>query len=356
LIGSSVALDGHRDLECGKSKWEVTINPREIALSVILVFVLVAVPLPSGGQQPAKLYRIGWLGGVAPTTPEFERLSGAFREGLREHGYIEGQNLVIERRWTGGQIERSSSLAAELVNLKVELIVAVGNPRARAAKEATSAIPIVMVYVLDPIEAGLVASLARPGGNVTGVTMDAGLEIVGKHLELLKEAVPKVSRVAVLLNPVTPLNAAQVRETQAAARVLGVTLQFYEVRDPNEFDGAFAAMTKARVGALLVMPHPFIYVQARRIADLAAKSRLPAVYPFREAVEAGGLMAYAANAPDMFRRAAVYVDKILKGTKPGDLPVEQPTKFELVINLKTAKALGLTIPRSLLLRADEVIR
>lgn len=185
--------------------------------------------------------------------------------------------------------------------------------------------------------------------------MDAGLEIVGKHLELLKEAVPKVSRVAVLSNPVIPLNAAILRETQAAAQALGVALQFYEVRDPNEFDGAFATMTKARAGALLVLTNSFIYVHARRIADLAAQSRLPAVYPFREAVEAGGLMAYAANAPDMFRRAATYVDKIFKGAKPGDLPVEQPTKLDMIINLKTAKTLGLTIPPSLLMRADEVI-
>jgi putative ABC transport system substrate-binding protein len=185
--------------------------------------------------------------------------------------------------------------------------------------------------------------------------MDAGLEIVGKHLELLKEAVPTLSRVAVLSNPVIPLNAAMLRETQAAAQALGVTLQVYDVRDPAEFTGAFAAMTKARAEALLVLTNSFIYVHVRRIADLAAKSRLPAVYPFREAVEAGGLMAYATNAPDMFRHAATYVDKILKGAKPGDLPVEQPTKLDLLINLKTAKALGLTIPPSLLMRADEVI-
>ncbi len=323
---------------------------------VALAMATAAAPLTAEAQQPAKLYRIGWLGGVPPTTPEYDRLWGAFKEGFRERGYIEGQNFVLERRWTGGQLERSPSLAAELVSLKVDLIVAVGNQRARAAKQATSAIPIVIVYVLNPVEDGLVASLARPGDNVTGVTMGAGLEIVGKHLELLKETVPRLSRVAVLFNPVAALKAAYLRETQAAAQALGVTLQFYEVGDPNEFDGAFAAMTKARAGALLVLPHPFLYVHARRIADLAAKSRLPAVYPFRESVEAGGLMAYAANAPDMFRRAAIYVDKILKGAKPADLPVEQPTKFELVINLKTAKALGLTIPQSVLIRADEVIQ
>jgi putative ABC transport system substrate-binding protein len=193
----------------------------------------------------------------------------------------------------GGQTERSPYLAAELVGLKVDLLVTVGNARSRAAKETTSAIPIVMVYVLDPVKEGLVASLAQPGGNVTGVTMVAGLEIVGKHLELLKETVPRVSRVAVLFNPVSSLTAAYLRETQAAARVLGVKLQFYEVQDPKEFESAFAAMTKSRAGALLVLPHLFVYVHARRIADLATKSRLPAVYPFRESVEVGGLMAYA---------------------------------------------------------------
>jgi putative ABC transport system substrate-binding protein len=332
-------------------------GPRSLpGIIALFVLSLLTTPLAADGQQPVKLYRIGWLGGVAPTTPEFKLLSGAFGEGLREHGYIEGQNLVIERRWTGGQIERSPSLAAELVSLKVDLIVAVGNARARAAKQATSVIPIVMVYVIDPVNEGLVASLAQPGANVTGVTMDAGLEVLGKHLELLKEAAPKVSRVAILYSPDSPNTPAFLRETQAASRGLGVRLQFYEVRDPKEFDSAFAAMTKARAGALLVLPHPFIYVHARRIADLAAKSRLPAVYPFREAVEAGGLMAYAANAPDMFRRAGAYVDKILKGAKPADLPVEQPTKFELVININTAKALGLKVPQSVLIRADEVIQ
>ena len=337
------------------SNCELRIGSPAIIAGGVVIFLL-AAPVPSSGQQPAKVYRIGCLGGSAPATPEFERLWGPFREGLRERGYIEGQNFLIEYRWTGGQVERSLSLAAELVSLKVDLIVAAGNPRALAAKQATSAIPIVMVYVLDPVKAGLVASLARPGGNVTGVTMDAGLEIVGKHLQLLKEAVPTVSRVAVLSNPVHLVSAAILRETQAAAKALGVTPQFYEVRDPTELDGTFAAMTKARADALLVLPHPFIYVHARRIAALAAQSRLPAMYAFRETVEAGGLMAYAVNVPDMFRRAATYVDKILKGAKPADLPVERPTKFELVINLKTAKALGLTIPQSVLIRADEVIQ
>jgi len=314
-----------------------------------------AAPLAAEAQPAAKVYRIGSLGNAAPTAPQAIPLWEAFVEGLRERGYVEGQNFVMEYRWTEGRLERSPSLATELVGLKVDLIVAVGTAGARAAKQATGAIPIVMVYVVDPVVAGLVDSLARPGGNLTGVAFGAGLAIVSKHLELLKAAIPKVSRVAVLSDPAHPLDAGYRREAQAAAGVLGVSLQFYEVRDPNELEGAFTGMTKARAGALLGLTQPFAFVHARRIADLAVKSRLPAVFAFRESVEAGGLMAYAANAPDMFRRAATYVDKILKGAKPGDLPVEQPTKFELVINLRTAKALGLTIPPSLLLRADQII-
>jgi len=325
-------------------------------LRVILAFGFVTAPLAVDAQRPAKVYRIGILGNAPPTTPAVARLYEAFAEGLRERGYMEGENLVIERRWAEGRVERFPSHAAELVSLRVALILAVSTPGARAAKQATSAVPIVMAYVSDPVEAGIVASLARPGGNVTGLAFVAGREIVGKHLELLKEAVPKVSRVAVLSYPASASYGLYLSETQAAARVLGVTLQFYEAQDPDELEGAFTAMTKARAGALLVLPHPFTFFHARRIADLAAKSRLPAVYPFRESVEVGGLMAYAANAPDMFRRAATYVDKILKGAKPADLPIEQPTKFELVINLKTAKALGIAIPQSILIRADEVIR
>jgi len=321
---------------------------------VFLALSLLAVPSTAAAQQPGKVYRIGVLSNAPPTTPEVSRLWGAFRQGLRERGWVEGQNVVIERRLSEGQVERLPSLAAELVSLKADIIVAVGNAGARAAKQATSAIPIVMVYALDPVADGLVASLARPGGNITGVTFVVGPEIVGKHLELLKEAVPKVSRVAVLLHP--DRRAILLGETQAAAQALAVKLQPLEVRSPDELEGAFAAMTRERASGLLVLPHPLFYVHTRRIADLAAKSRLPAMFPFRESVEAGGLMAYATSAPDMFHRAATYVDKILKGAKPADLPVEQPTRFELVINLKTAKALGLTIPQSVLIRADQVIQ
>ncbi len=333
---------------------------------VTLALALLAAPVPSPGQQPAKVYRIGFLGGsmFAPTEdthPQKCPITGgpnwqAWVAGLRERGYIPGQDLVIECRWDGGRYERAPALAAELVGLKVDLILATSYPRARAAKEATSTIPIVMVYVAEPVASGLVASLAHPGGNVTGVSYTAGPEIAGKHLQLLKEAVPKLSRVAVLLYPDYPLTAAFLREAQAAARALGLTLQSYEVRAPEEFEAAFTAMTKARADGLVVQMHPIVFAHPRQITELAALSRLPAVYPYRDLVEAGGLMAYEANAPAMFRRAPMYVDKILKGANPGDLPVERPTKFDLIINLKTAKALGLTIPQSLLSRADEVIQ
>jgi putative ABC transport system substrate-binding protein len=275
-------------------------------------------------------------------------------EGLREYGYVPGQNLLIECRLTEGRLERAPALAAELVSLKPDLLVAYATPNVRAAMQATNTIPILMAAVVDPVGRGLVASLAHPGGNVTGLTDTVGPEILGKHLQLLKEAVPKVSRVAVLAyGPPEPIFR---REEEAAARALNVTLQFYGVQDPTEFAGAFTAMTKAKAEALLVQPHSVISSHLQRIADLAAQSRLPAVYPDREAVDGGGLMAYAVNGPEMRRRLGGYVDKILHGAKPGELPVEQPTKFELLINLTTAKALGLTIPQSLLNRADEVIQ
>ncbi len=254
---------------------------RIIALPVAIALAILATPLAAGVQHAAKVYRIGILGNAPPTIPGVASLYEALAEGLRERGYIEGQNLVIERRWAEGRIERFPSFAAELVSLRVDLILAVSTPGARAAKQATSAIPIVMVYVSDPIETGIVDSLARPGGNITGVAFVAGREIVGKYLELLKEAVPKVSRVAVLYDPAPAYYAGYLSETQAAARVLGLTPQFYEAQDPEEFEGAFTAMTKARAGALVVLPHPFTFVQARRIAELAARSRLPSVFGFR---------------------------------------------------------------------------
>ena len=333
------------------------------ALSVILA--LLAAPVPSHGQQPGKIYRTGFLGSGPPasadTTPQHCPIKGgrnwqAFVEGLREHGYIPGQNLVIECRWTEGREERAPALAAELVSLKPDLIVAVASANTLATKQATSTIPIVMVNVPDPVERGLVASLGHPGGNITGLTYTAGVEIVGKHLQLLKEVVPRVSRVAVLRYLSVLPSPSYRREMEAAARGLGLTLQFYDVQAPEELEGAFAAMTKARAEALFVVPSPFLSLHRRRIVDLAAQTRLPAMYPGREYVEAEGLMAYAVDEPATFRRLGFYVDKILNRANPAALPVDQPTKFELLIGLKTAKTLGLTIPQSLLLRADEVIQ
>jgi len=322
---------------------------------VALALSMSAVPLVADAQQPGKVVRIGVLANTPPTTPEVARNWEAFRHGLGEYGWVEGQNLVIEYRWAEGQAQRFPALAAEVVSLKPDLIVAATTLGVQAAKQATSTIPIVMIYVTEPVGAGLVASLAHPGGNITGPLFNVGRDIVGKHLQLLKEAVPTLARVGVIMYP-DSYSAAYLRAAQGAAPMLGVTLHVVEVQRPTELEGAFAAMTRERAGAFLVLPHPFTFTHAGRIVALAAQSQLPAVYPYRESVEAGGLMAYGANAPDMFRHAATYVDKILKGTKPADLPVEQPTKFELVINLKTAKALGLTIPQSVLIRADEVIQ
>jgi putative ABC transport system substrate-binding protein len=268
---------------------------------------------------------------------------------------VEGQNIAIEYRWAEGEYGRLPTLAPELVRLNVDIIVAAPTVAIQAAQQATGMIPIVMALANDPVGSGFVASLARPGGNVTGLSLFSP-ELSGKRLELLKETIPKLSRVAVLWNPSNPSVPPLLRETEAAAHALRLRLQLLEVRGPTEIDRAFSAIARDRAGALLVLPDPTAVDQQKRILDLAAKSRLPAMYWSRELVEAGGLMAYGANAPDMFRRAATYVDKILKGAKPADLPVEQPTRFELAINLKTAKALGLTFPPSILVRADQVIQ
>jgi putative ABC transport system substrate-binding protein len=278
----------------------------------------------------------------------------AFRQGLRELGYVEGRSIAIEYRWGEGKYEQLPKLAAELVHLKMDVIVAMNAPAAEAAKQATKQTPIVIAVLVDPVTAGLVASLAHPDGNITGLSMISP-ELVGKQLELLKEVVPKISRVAVLGNPANPGTAPQLRAAKGAAQALGLRLQLVEARGPSEIDRAFAAMTRERAEAVLVLVDAMFGAQRERIAGLAAKSRLPAVSGIARHAEAGDLMAYGANRVDVYRRAAMYVDKILKGAKPGDLPIERPTKFELVINLKTAKALGLTIPPSLLLRADQVI-
>jgi putative ABC transport system substrate-binding protein len=314
---------------------------------------LLAAPLAAEAQPAGKVPRIGFLS----TTSSSDRpaLVDAFRQRLRELGWVEGQNVVIDYRYAEDRVDRLRDLAAELVRLKVDVIVSLGTQGVTAAKNATETIPIVMIAVRDPVGIGLIASLPRPGGNVTGVSGYAGLEIVARQLELLKETVPKIRRVAILSNPTNAYHQLAIREANVAARSLGVQLQVLEARGLNEFDGAFAAMAKERVGALLVLSDTLFSSHRTRLADLAARSRLPAAYGVRESVEAGGLMSYGPSFLDLHRRSATYVDKILKGAKPADLPVEQPTKFELIINLKTAKALGLTIPQSLLQRADQVI-
>jgi putative tryptophan/tyrosine transport system substrate-binding protein len=311
---------------------------------------LLAAPLAAKAQQAGRVYRVGYLStGALP--PE------AFLQGLRDLGYVEGRNVVIDYRSAEGKPERLPALAAELVALKVDVIVAPNTPAALAAKQATRTLPIVFIGVGEPVTSGIVTSLARPGGNVTGLSI-VSPELVGKWLELLKQAVPGVSRVAALWQPGAMDERTEkdmFKGAEVAARALGVRLHFVEARGPEDFDRAFSDMTRARAGALTVRPAPMFVSERRRLVDLAAKNRLPTVYPWREFVEAGGLMAYGPNLADLFRRGATYVDKILKGTKPGDLPVEQPPKFDLVINLKTAKALGPQIPQSLLQRADQVI-
>ncbi len=323
---------------------------------LLVALALGLLAAPTAAAQPPRMPRIGYLEAYSPSAGALRLES--FRQGLRELGYVEGQNVAIEYRDAAGDTERLSQFAAELVRLRVDVIVTLATPGALAARRATNAIPIVVVAMADPVRDGLVASLARPGGNITGSTF-LGPELVPKRLELLKEAVPGASRVAVLWHPEVYSERTMtdmLKETEGAARTLGVQLQALGARGPNDFAGAFAAMRRGRADALIVFPSPMFYYEHRRIVDLAAKARLPAVYPWREGVDAGGLMGYGASIPDLFRRAATYVDKILKGTKPADLPVEQPTRFELVVNLKTAKALGLTFPQTILVRADQVIQ
>jgi putative ABC transport system substrate-binding protein len=304
-------------------------------------------------QQPKKVPRIGFLN-ATPASSIAARIK-AFREGLRELGYVEGQNITIEYRYVEGKPDQLPALAAELVRLKVDVIVTGGQVSTRAAKEATVTIPIVMAQDSDPVGSGFVASLARPGGNITGLAT-LYPEISGKQLELLKEIVPKLSRVAVLGNSTTPGNAQSLKETELAAGAFGVQLQYPDVRGPKDIETAFRAASKGRADAVLVLSSPVFLSQRTQLAELAVKNRLPAIYGRLEYVEDGGLMTYGASFTDLFRRAAVYVDKILKGTKPSELPVEQPMKFEFIINLKAAKQIGLTIPPNVLARADRVIR
>ena len=333
-------------------------KPRAVLILGLALGLLLAAPFAAGAQQPARVARIGWLLTGSLESPETRLLRDAFREGLRERGYVEGQNIVIEYRSADGKIERFPGLASELVRLKVDVIVAANSPAARAAQQATTTIPVVVPVMADPVGDGLVASLAQPRGNITGLAF-LGPELVPKRLELLKEAVPKVSRVAALWHAggySEPTTRDMVKRTEAAARTLGVQLQLVGVRGPDELDRAFSTMTRERADALIVFPSPMLFNERRRIVDLALQHRLASISVGSQFVELGGLIAYGPSIPDLVRRAATYVDKILKGAKPADLPVEQPTKFELAINLKTAKALGLKIPESLLLRADEVIQ
>ena len=316
-------------------------------------FGLLAAPLAADARNSAKAVRIGWLGLASPG-PEVLRIVDAFKQGLRQLGYVEGQNVAFEYRWANGQSERLPDLAAELVLVKVDLIASASTLGVLAAKQATSTTPIIFLGA-DSNALGLGSRLARPGGNITGVTLVAGPEIGGKYLELLKEAVPKISRAALLVRPENSSHALVLKEIEAAARSSKIQLQPVRARTPDELDTAFSAMARARANALIVLADPIFFLHRQRLADLAAKNRLPAMYGLTEHAEAGGLMAYSANFAEVARRAATHVDKILKGAKPGDLPIEQPTMFELVINLKTAKALGLTIPPSVLQRADQVI-
>ena len=322
-------------------------------LATAVILLLLAAPLAADAQPTGKVYRIGLI--LTATPNEAGHLVKALDEGLRELGYVEGRNVVFERRFAEGRQERLPALAAELVQLKVDVLVTGSNPVIAAVKKVTATIPVVMAVSRDPVGVGFIASLARPGGNITGLANDPTPDIIGKNLELLKEAAPRVSRVAFLWNPVPPGAGTYKNAVESAARNLGVTFQSVEVRGRNEFEGAFAAMARERANGVVVASDPVIFGPRSQVVLLAARSRLPAVYPQREFAEAGGLISYGPNLADQFRRAAIYVDKILKGARPGDLAVEQARKFELVINVKTAKALGLTIPPALLLRADHII-
>jgi putative ABC transport system substrate-binding protein len=314
----------------------------------VLITSFFAALLAADAQQPVKVSRIGYLGG-SPSSPLLE----PFRQGLRDLGWIEGQNIAIEYRWTEGRAERFPEIVAELVRLNVDVIYTQGsNAAALVAKQATGTIPIVFTTPADPLAVGLVPSLARPGGNVTG--LGGGADSL-KRLDLLKEVVPKITRLAILWNPANPSNQASLKETEEAAKTSGVTLQALAVREPADLDGAFSAMTRERADALLLFGDPLFFVQRAQIVELAAKHRVATMYNRAEYVKAGGLLAYATDDIEQERRAAVYVDKILRGTKPGDLPVERPTKFELVVNLKTAKALGIKLPATILASATEVI-
>jgi putative tryptophan/tyrosine transport system substrate-binding protein len=311
-----------------------------------------AWPLVVRAQQPARVARVGFFRQAGPHDKQFN----AFRDGLRAAGYVEGKNVLIEQRYAAGVYERLNGLAAELVRSNVDIIVVDGTAAAKACKDATATIPVVFALAVDPVADGLVASFARPGGNLTGLTMTAGYGLAGKRVELLKDMVLDLSRVAVLNNPGNPPHVSYLTETRRAATALGLDLRAFDVRGPNDLPGVFAAMADWHADGLVTLADGMFFTQRDRVVELTLKGKLPAVYPEAEFVAAGGLASYGPSLPDLFRRAASYVDKILKGAKPADLPIEQPSKFELVVNLKTAQTLGLTISREFQLRADEVIQ
>ena len=318
---------------------------------IAFLLIILATAYLAEAQQTGKVYRIGYLRAEKPPEVDIE----AFRQGLREHGYVEGKNIVVEYRWADGNEERLRSLVAELIGLKVDLIVTSAPAATRAAKETTTTIPIVMVLVADPVAFGFVASLARPGSNITGFAFLLP-EISGKRLELLKDTIPELTHVAVLWNAANTYKAVDLKEVQAVGDALRVAVHTFPVRGPSDFDEAFKTAIKRRTGGLLTLDDPFTLAHRTRIVDLALRHRLPAVYAVSPFVDAGGLMFYGPDRGDQNRRAATFVDKILKGTKPTDLPVERPTKFELIINLKAAKQIGLTIPPDVLARANRVIK
>jgi putative ABC transport system substrate-binding protein len=335
------------------NKRKSKIENRKWAGLFAIVVALTVCGARAEAQQPTKIPRIGYLSGVAPSA--ISDRTEAFRHGLRELGYVDGKNIVIEWRYAEEKPDRLPALAAELVRLKVDLIVTNGSPPTRSAKEATNTIPIVMAQDPDPVGSGFVASLARPGGNITGLS-NLGPELSGKRLELLKEVVPKLSRVAVFGTSTFPGNAQNLRETELAAGALALKLQYLDVLDPKDIEAAFRGASKGRADGALVLNGSVASSQPKQLADLATKSRLPAIYYRVDYVENGGLMSYATSITDLSRRAATYVDRILKGAKPADLPVEQAKKFEFTINLKAAKKIGLTIPPNVLVRADRVIK
>jgi putative tryptophan/tyrosine transport system substrate-binding protein len=319
----------------------------------VLGAMLLALSLPAEAQQAKKVSRIGYMSSLLPAA-ESTRIE-SFRAGLRELGYVEGKNIAVEYRWAEGKFDRLPGIAAEFVRQKVDIIVTGGPTATRPAKQATSRIPIVMTFDSDPVGSGFVASLARPGGNITGLS-SLSPEISGKQLELLKEIIPMLSRIALLGTSTNPGNSQALRETELAAQAFGVRLQYLDILDPKDTESAFQAASKGHAEAVLMLSSPVTISQRRQVADLAVKSRLPTIYARPEFVEDGGLVTYSASIADLFRRAATYVDKILKGAKPAELPVEQPTKFEFVINLNAAKQIGLTIPPNVLARADRVIK